>query len=386
MTSRTTFLIGAGLAALAMNACGQKPAPAELPIEPKADASAQAMRVVRVEKRTVADGMTATGRLVIREEAAVGAEIAGFPVLEVRADVGDWVKKGQPLAVLDGTLLRAQIAQAEANLAQLESSAKFREGQAQRVAGLETTGALSVEAIEQRRAEAVSARAAVAASKAGLEEMRTRERRLVLRAPVSGMVLQRNINPGVISSVGGASPYFRIARDGLVELNAELPTDLLAQLKTKEKAQVVLSNGKTIHGSIRFLSPTVQEATSLGNARIALPFDPDLRAGSFAEARFSEGKREVLTVPSSAVRYEAGGPVLMVVNEANKVQKASVKLGRRYGDLLEVLDGAPAGTRVLETGTAFTLEGDVVRPVESAGAPTLPPPAPAAAAPLRGAK
>jgi HlyD family secretion protein len=360
-----SLALAAGLA----GSCGQKPAPAAALKEAPEAGAAMSARIARVEVRELSDEVISTGRLVVREEAAVGSEIPGYVVADVLADEGDWVRKGQPLARLDDTLLRAQIAQVEASLAQQEAVAAFRESQARRADELAASGAFSVELVEQRRMEAMSARAAVTASKAQVDEMKTRQSRMILRAPVTGRVLQRNIRPGEISGAGAASPYFRIARDGLIELDAEAPDSRLASLKVGERAVVTLASGLSIEGKIRFISPRIEQATGLGKARIELPFDEGLRPGGFAEATFSGVRRTALSVPASAVRYQSGGPSLLMLDDANRVTGVPVRLGERFGDYIEILEGPPAGSRILATGTAFVLDGDVVRPVEAAASP-----------------
>ncbi len=224
--------------------------------------------------------------------------------------------------------------------------------------------------------QASSTDAAVLAAQAALNEMKARDERMILRAPVTGRILQRTIRPGDISSPATASPYFRIARDGLIELDAELPDASLSQVKEGDSAHVTLPSGQVLAGKVRFVSPRVDASTSLGEARIELPYDPALRPGGFAKAAFDGLKKDGLTVPASAVRYESGGPALMVVDKNDRVKQTPVKLGARLGDYVEVIDGPPAGTMVLTTGSAFTLDGDVIQPIEQE----------AAAAPAAGTK
>ncbi len=374
MHSRNLMKTGVGVVALslALGACGQKPAPAAEAPQGEAtqaaratEGSEQSMRVTRIERRSLSEEIVATGRLVVREEAAVGSELSGFRVAEVYVDEGDQVEKGARLARLDGALLQAQIAQAEATMATQAATAEFKESQLARAESLGEAGAMSAEMIEMRRMEAAQARAAVNASEAAVNEMRVRQSRMTLRAPVAGVILERNLRPGEIATAGSMAPYFRIAREGLVELDAELPDTQLAHLEVGEKAFVSLPTGEVFEGEIRFLSPRVDERTGLGSARIELPYDEALRAGSFAEARFAGNQDEILTVLAGAVRYEAGGPVLMRVDENNVLQRAPVKLGERIGEYVQVVEGPPAGTRVLATGAAFQLEGDVIQPVEN---------------------
>lgn len=370
-------IAGAGTLFLGLHACGQKPAPAEEASATAMAASAgQAMRVTQIEARNLAEEIVATGRLVVREEAAVGSELPGYRVAAVYVDEGDWVKQGQAMAKLDDALLQAQIAQAEATLATQKASLDFKRSQLARAEALQQEGAFSKELLEQRRMETAGAEASLAASQAQVNEIKVRQARMTLRAPVGGMVLQRAIRPGDISG-GATTPYFRIAREGLIELDAELPDSKLALLKEGSPAMVTLTTGETIQGKVRFISPRVDANTSLGRARILLPFDKGLRPGSFAQARFgATGADGVVAVPASAVRYESGGPSVMVVDANNRVKQTPVKLGERTGDYVQLIDGPPAGTRVLAVGSSFTLDGDIISPVEAGAGPA--PAAPAA--------
>jgi HlyD family secretion protein len=374
MKTRTTLssiaaIAGAGVLSLGLHACGQKPAPAE---EAEAAAaqggSGQAMRVTRVELRDLADDVVAMGRLVVREEAAVGSELPGYRVSRVYVDEGDWVKQGQAMAQLDDTLLQAQIAQAEATLATQKATVEFRRSQLERAESLSKEGAVSRAQLDQSRMEAATSEASLLASQANVNEMKVRQSRMTLRAPVAGAVLERAIRPGDISG-GSVTPYFRIARDGLIELDAELADAKLAQIKIGDPVSVTLTTGGQLQGKVRFISPRVDAASGLGRARIELPRDASLRPGSFAEASFNGGADGVLTVPASAIRYEAGGPAVMVVDASNKVNHMTVKLGERMGEYVQIVQGPPAGSRVLATGSAFTLDGDVITPVEEGAQP-----------------
>ena len=348
---------------LALHSCGQKPAPAAEAAKEAPRTDLQAMRVTRVAVRNLSEAIEAKGRLVVREEAAVGSELPGYRVAQVYVDEGDWVKQGQALARLDDTLLQAQIAQAEATLATQKANVDFKQSQLERAEMLTSEGAFSKEQLEQRRMEAVGAKAALNASQAAVNEMKVRQSRMTLRAPVAGMVLERNIRPGEISG-GGMTPYFRIARDGLIELDAELPDAKLTTIREGDPVRVTLLTGEVLTGKVRFISPRVDENTSLGRARVELPFNVALRPGSFAQANFEGNASGVLTVPAGAIRYEAGGPAVMLVGEGNKVQRVAVKLGERIGDFVQLVEGPPAGSRVLAVGAAFTLEGDVIEPIE----------------------
>ena len=344
-------VLALGLAAVSLDACSK----------PKTAATTSApltVSVARVEMRNMQTGLTASGLLVSREEAGVASELSGYRVAEVLVDEGAQVAKGQPLARLDDTLLKAQIDQSKANLAQQQVAAERADAEAARVAGLDNQGVLSNEAIAERRLAAKSAQAAVAVAKAQLNDLETRESRMIIRAPVGGRVLERAARPGDTSSP--ATNLFRIARDQLVELDAEIPEDKLAGVRVGDHADVELPSGH-VAGTVRFISPRVDVATKLGRARIALPVRPDLRPGGFARAHFNQLSRSVPAVPEQAIRYDADGASAMVVGADDRVRRAGVRTGARAGGWVELIEGPAVGSRVALGGSAFVLEGDKVR-------------------------
>lgn len=346
-------------AAAALTACGK---PAE---KPTAEAPLS-VTVARVESRVVGAGVSASGLLIPREEAGVSAELAGYRVAQVLVDEGDFVSRGQTLARLDDTLLRSQIDQARANLAAQQVTAERAEAEAARVAGLDNQGVLSEEAIAERRLAARSARAAVAVAQAQLRDLEVRQSRMTIAAPVAGRVLERTVRPGDTSSPG--TTMFRIARDGLVELDAEVPETDLGKIAVGSRAQVELPSGATAPGVVRLVSPRVDLQTKLGRARISLTPRADLRPGGFARATFGQASRAVTAVPEGAIRYDADGASVMVVQPDNKVRRTSVRTGGRAGGWVELVQGPPVGARVALGGSAFVLDGDTVRPVEAAAA------------------
>nr|WP_233243447.1 MULTISPECIES: efflux RND transporter periplasmic adaptor subunit [unclassified Caulobacter] len=338
--------------ALGLTACGGKKDEAKPTKAPAAAGAARAVTVGLIESRPLGAGFEASGQLVPREEAAVGSELGGYRVARVLVEEGAFVRAGQPLVQLDDTLLRAQIAQQAAVTAQAQAEAA-------RVAGLDGQGVLSQEQIEARRY-------AAKAQEAALAELKTRAGRMTITAPVSGRVLERTVRPGEISG-GATGPWFRIARDGLVELDAEVGEAQLSGLRPGQSAQVALPDGRVVTGVIRLVSPRIDPATHLGKVRVRLPLDSDLRPGGFGRATFAASSKTVKAVPETAIRYDAEGSSLVTVDSANRARQSAVRTGQRGGGWVEILDGPPVGSRVLLGGSAFTLDGDLVAPTNAAG-------------------
>jgi HlyD family secretion protein len=354
------------LAALAAVAAALTLAGCHKPTAKAAEPQGRTVSVVRVEPRAIKGALAASGDLVPLEEAAVLPQVSGYRVTAVLTDVGQYVKKGQVLAQLDPSLIQAQLAQQQALVAQAQAQAVQAADQAERVKGLDDSGVLSLEQIRERRFQARAAQASVQAQSAALRDIRTRASLLAVTAPVSGLVLEKNVRPGDMAAAGG-SAWFRLARDGVIELQAQMAEDDLAHVRVGQRAQVTLPNGAVATGVVRLVSPQIDAQTKLGYVRITLPVRPDIRAGGFARAVFTDATGTILAVPETAVRYDANGASVMVVGADDRVKRVPVRTGLRGGGMVQLLTGPPAGAVVVESAAGFLLDGDKVRPT-TAGA------------------
>jgi HlyD family secretion protein len=356
------FRLGAALPMLAivmlLAGCGDRKTATRQELPPLAVMAAV------VAKHQVAGAMTASGRLLPREEIAVAADLNGFRVARVVVEEGQHVRAGDVLAVLDDSLLRSQIDQLRAALVQQQVAAEQALRQADRVKGLDDRGIMTREAVDTRRFAARSTTAAVAATQAQLDDLLTRQRHLVIRAPVEGVVLERSVRPGDTSNMG--STMFRLARGDLIELYAEIPEADAATISIGDPADVVLASGRTLAGKVRLIGMRVDAQTGLTVARIALPADAELRQGGFAEARFTRSF-SALAVPEAAVHFDADGASVKVIDGNARIRQVSVRTGRRGQGLVEIVSGLAEGDRVAVKGSAFVLNGDKVRVVGGAG-------------------
>jgi len=325
-------------------------APRDLPL--------QTVTAAVASRHDISGALSASGRLVPREEMAVAADLNGYRVARVLVEEGYHVRRGEVLAVLDDSLLRSQIDQVRAALAQQQVAAEQADSQAARVKGLDNQGVLSGEAIDTRRFAVRSSRAAVASTRAQLNDLLTRQNHLLIRAPADGVVLERTVRPGDTSSTG--TTMFRIARDSQIDLYAELPESDAAHVAVGDPAEVVLASGRRLAGRVWLIGERVDTETGLVIARIALPVDPELRQGGFAEARFTRSF-SVLAVPEAAVHYDADGASVKVIDRQDRVHRVAVRTGRRAQNLVEIVSGLREGDRVAVKGSGFVLDGDKVR-------------------------
>ena len=357
MTTARPALVFALVLAASVAGC-EKKAPAT-----SAAQQARTVSVITVAPHEIIGGVSASGNLVPREDTAIFPQVAGFRVAQVLVDEGSWVKAGQPLAKLDDTLLRAQLAQQQALLSEQKVAASRAEAEAGRVKGLDTSGVLSLEQIQTRRFAAQTAQAQVVAANAALQDVSTRESLMTVRAPYAGLIIERNVRAGDLGAT--TTPWFRMAKDGQVELAADVSEDSLDKLKVGDPARVTLADGSEAPGIVRLVSPGVNAQTKLGRVRIQLPIRPDIRAGGFARAVFTGSTRSHLAVPETAVRYDADGASVMVVGPDNKLSRVAVTTGVRGGGWVELLTGPAPGARVVSKASSMFVPGDTVQPVDA---------------------
>jgi len=351
------------LASCAIAACAKPGATAK-----GGDAQPLTVSVAPIEIKAIKGGVSASGLLTPKLEAAVSTELNGYRVAQVFVDQGAHVTAGQALARLDDTLLKSQIAQQRAIVAQQEVAAERAAAEAQRVAGLDNTGVLPEEQILERRLASRSGEAAVKAAQAQLADLMVRESLMTVRAPVGGLVLARMARPGDIAAPANA--MFRIAADGVLELNAETPESELGRLHPGDAAEVTLPDGAVVTGHIRVVSPEVDAQTKLAGVRITLPVRPDLRSGGYGRAEFADSAHPAMVAPENAVRFDADGASVLVLQADDRVRRVPVHTGVRSHGEVELLDGPRPGDKVLLGGGAFVLDGDKVHPIE--GRPEAP--------------
>jgi HlyD family secretion protein len=357
MTRPTTIAgaIAAVSLAAALGACQTQTPPSQ-------QAQARTISVVRVEARPIAGGLVTSGMLIPRNQIEVNPDITGYRVAKLYVDEGDWVKAGQPLAEMDASILKAQVDQQLALARQQAVTADEREAEAARVDGLDKQGVLAEQDVQARRFTASAARAAANAQLASAREMQTRLEHLILRAPVSGQIIQRNVNLGNISAGGVASAWFVMAEDGQIELSADVAEADFDKLHPGLRARVTLADQSTADGVVRLVSPRVDQSTRLGKVRISLPVRPDIRAGGYARASFVDLGKAVTALPETAVRYDANGASVMIVGSDNRVSQMPVRTGERGGGYVELLVGPRPGTLVVAKAAAQLLPGDYVKP------------------------
>lgn len=363
-TSRRLTTLGLAAAAAAAALTGLVQA-ADPPADKAAAASAaQAALTVTTtspQTSTLATKLSANGSIAAWQEAVVGTEANGLRLAEVRANVGDVVKKGQVLATFAADTVQAELNQTRAAVGEAEATLAEAEANAQRARELSTTGALSAQQINQYLTAERTARARLDAQKAVARVQELRLRQTQVLAPDNGVISARSATVGAVLPAG--TEMFRLIRQGRLEWRAEVPSSDLTKLKAGMPVAVVLPTGNSLTGKVRMLAPTVDDKTRNAIVYVDLPAAAEARAGMFARGDFEVGSGQALTLPQSAVVLRDGFSYVLKVGPDNKVAQTKVTVGRRVGDRVEVSSGVDAQAKVVASGGAFLADGDLVRVV-----------------------
>ena len=341
-------------------------------VQGPAETDLQLVTVAAPGAATIAGRIEATGTLAARRPIPVGAVGEGGRVTNVTVDAGDWVRQGQVLVAVDAGVQQQQIRSARANIEVARADASLAQANLDRAMKLVERGFVSQADIDRLTATRDAARARVDVARAQVGELQARTSRLNVYAPASGLVLERMVEPGQTISAGTGA-LFTIARGGEMEMRAELGEAELAQLSVGVEATVTpVGTDRTFTGQVWQLAPTIDEQDRQGTARIALPYDRDLRPGGFASATIESGTIVAPKLPESAIQSDNDGSYVYIVDAQDKVVRRRVKTGLVTADGIAITDGLDGSERVVLFAGGFLNEGETVRVrvAEAADEPT----------------
>jgi HlyD family secretion protein len=333
----------------------------------KAAAPAKAALTVTVTQPQTAKlpmKITANGNIAAWQEASVGTEANGLRLAEVRANVGDVVKRGQVLAVFAADTVQADVAQSKASVAEAEATLAEAAANAQRARELQPSGALSGQQINNYLTSERTAQARLEAMRAAYKVQQLRLVQTQVVAPDNGIISARSATVGAVLPAG--QELFRLIRQGRLEWRAEVPSSDLVRVKVGLPATVSTSTGAPpVTGKVRMVAPTVDPQTRNGLVYVDLGAASAVKAGMYARGEFDIGESEAITLPQSAVVMRDGFSYVLRVGADSKVSQVKVGIGRRVGDRIEVTGGLDAAAKVVASGGGFLAEGDVVKVVEA---------------------
>jgi RND family efflux transporter MFP subunit len=326
------------LAGLLAAACGSRE-------PPKPERAGAPLKSAAVEMREVEVTYSAEAVVEAVRQSTVAAQIAGR-IVELRFDVGDYVKKGEVIARIDERSASQAVAASEAQVREAEAALRNARAEYERSKQLVAQKFLSQAAVERAEAQYRSAQERVSGLVAGAAQAATERGFATIVAPYSGVVSARHVELGEMATPG--KPLMSGFDPGTLRVTATVPQAQVAAIQSGAKARIELpSVAKWIEATQLTIIPAADPRTHTTQVRLALPQDVrGIYPGIYARAHFVTGRQSALLVPRAAVIRRSELTAVYVVGEG-PAQLRQVRLGAAGDERsVEVLAGLRAGERV----------------------------------------
>lgn len=310
----------------------------------------------------VARTVTASGALAARRDQPVGIAGQGGRVVRVTVEPGQWVRQGQVLAVIDRSVQTQVASQQAAQIEAARANAALAQNNYERSAALVGRGFVSKADLDAKKAARDAAYAQVRVAQAQLAQTRAQIGQLSVLAPASGLVLTRSVEVGQIVSPGSPA-LFRLAAGGDMEVRASMSQQDLAAVRVGQPASITpIGASRSFAGTVWQVSPVIDPTSRQGEIRIAVPYDPTLRPGGFAEAKISAGATTAPLLPQSAVLSDEDGNYVYIVNGRNEVERRAVKIGQVGDSGVTIAEGLSGREAVVLSAGPFLNPGQKIAP------------------------
>jgi HlyD family secretion protein len=305
-----------------------------------------------VDRGDIAQIISANGTLTPLELVNVGTQVSGT-VSKIYVDFNDQVKTSQILAELDPALLKAQLQQSEANFKSAQATLKNVTSKVTRSRILLQKGFISNEALDEIEQQLDIAHAQVAISKANVERDRANLNYSVIRSPISGIVVARDVNVGQTVAASFQTPtLFQIARDlRQMQINISVAEADIGQIHADQELSFTVDAFKereftAFVKQIR-MNPTIQENVVTYNVvATVINDDGTLLPGMTANVRFIVNQKSaVLRIPNAALRYKPSNEISVSIRSSARQshQPLLYRLGNKVAIPINVVTGITDG-------------------------------------------
>lgn len=328
------------------------------------------VRTLQVGMSEVNDLLILPGDVRPRYEQRYGFRIGG-KIAQRLVDVGQEVKAGQVLAVLDAQDVMPAINTQTAQLDAARSDLKLQQSELRRVQELREKGFVSSAALERQTTLTEASQARLQTAQAQLANAQNGLLFQTLRADKAGAVIAVDADAGSVVSSGQS--VVRVAQLGEKEIAINVPERAVALMKKARGFSVRLDAlpGKTHAAKLRELAPVADAASRTYAARLAIvAADDSIKLGMSATVRLDLGAEQVIVVPNSALYTRDDKTRVWLVDPATAtVNPVAVKLGESTGEGVVILSGLKPGDMVVTAGANLLLPGQKVLLPDAAATP-----------------
>jgi len=279
-------------------------------------------------------------------------------------DIGAHVEAGQLLAEIDTPDLDQELERARAQLAQTEATLGLSKLTAERWAGLVKTASVSEQDNAEKQADFKLKTASAEAARAEVRRLEKLESYTRITAPFAGTITARNIDEGDLIVAGTGKELFHLAQTGKLRVFVQVPQTMARSIRTGQSAEMTLAELPNRTFNPRVIRTAGVMASDSRTLLVELELDnpkEEVLAGGYAQIRFTGAKMEAaLTLPANTILFRAEGPQVGIVKPDGKVELRTVKLGRDFGQTIEILAGVSPGDRVIVNPSDSLATGAVV--------------------------
>ena len=339
---------------------------------PRAATTAQipVVAVARVVREDLFKEITIPAEFRPFTEVELHAKVSGY-VKEMKVDIGDRVKAGQLLAVLEVPELHDDFDHAVAN--ERRAQATYRDahlGYTRLVAvNKDRPNLIAQQDLDTAEARDAAAQAGLEEAKADVEKYQTMVRYTLIVAPFDGVITKRYADPGSLIQAGTASntqamPLVRISNNMLLRLDFPVSVDYVhgIHMETPLRVRIDSLGGRILTGKIARFSDRVDDSTRTMIAEMEVS-NPSLEVvpGMYASVVLKVDEHpQALAIPIEAL--PAGGGSVLLVNSAGEIQERAVKLGLETPAHYEVLGGLEEGDLVVIGNRGQLAAGQKIEP------------------------
>lgn len=311
------------------------------------------------------------------EESAIYPRVSGY-VASWHADIGDHVRHGESLAIIETPELDADLAAAQAKLNAAHAERELRAAELQFA---ETSyarwrdspkGVVSEQEREDKKAQFATAGARLAQAEAQIKIDQAEVARLQafqnfksVTAPFDGIVTERHIDIGNLVSAGNVSsggPLYHIAVADKLRVFVDVPQSAALDLmRSGAKAEIRADNQASVTASISRTSSAIDPQSRTFRAEIDLNNDKGLfLPGQYLQVVFPLSGAGMVEVPAASVLFRSRGPAVARIDSDGKMHLVPVQIGRDDGNFLALSQGVAAGDRLVLNINNQIQDGDPV--------------------------
>jgi RND family efflux transporter MFP subunit len=298
-------------------------------------------------------GLDLPGRLQAYISAPIYARVPGY-LKSWKYDIGGKVKAGDVLAEIDTPDLDQQLMQARADLSVAQANAKLAQISAERWQSLAGTDAVAKQDVDTRTFTLNANMAQVKSAQANVDHLAAEEGFKHLVAPFDGIVTARATDIGALINVGaaGGAQLFMVSETRKLRVYVNVPQNYVPSVPPGTKATITVPEhpGKTYIGTVEASAQAVDPLSGTTLMQIIVDNSAgELMPGDYAGIHLEiAAAAHVLSVPSSALIFDAKGLSIATVDAANRVLLKPVTIGRDLGAVVELSSGLSPNDRVIQ--------------------------------------